>query len=377
MINNTEEPLDKTKTPNPLSSLAGLSAFHSKLSENKSNSPSGFSIPKVNFNNPKSSADSRDESAGFSSLANLTAHHLKISNDSNPSGFVIPKLGPKDIQSDKSDSPSFGSLAQLTAHHLKISSDKSDSQKAFDSPSGFVIPKIGPKNNESNQSTSPSFGSLAELTAHHLKISSKNKNDAEKFGFVISKKANEDCKSSIESLSNVQINIKKEKDVHSEDKFTVTKFSIKKEKGLENSYHTNSTKSVLEDISNMCIDEEFDFNKVIKSEPIDYPMSNVAIKKEKLGDTISTNFYAINQASKSLESSLEAIKKECSQFREKAIYQRKTVSLFGKVLCKSYSRKAPYLKKSVNNAPTISPFDFSSPSPDSVVLARLRRGVVI
>ncbi|XP_058806044.1 uncharacterized protein LOC131672679 isoform X5 [Phymastichus coffea] len=345
----------------PLNSLDGLTAYHSKIAEKKSNK-STFSIPKINFNSFKQSTNSCNDSLSFSCLADLTAHHLKISNDNKSSGFVIPKIGPKDLKSDESDTPSFNSLAELSNHHLKISNNKKDSNRNFVLPSDFVTPKIGSKNNDSNQSSSLPFGSLAELTAHHLKSSNKDTNfEAQLFGFVIPK---EDS-----SLSNIKMHIKKEKNIDSNIKLTIPDLIIKKEKDLED--NPNLSKSFLEDISNLRI-EEFDPNKFIESESINFSIHKIAIKSEKPDSA----------KSKALELSLEAVKRECNQYRVKARNQRKSASPFGKVLCKSFSRKVPYPKEivrdsTVNSRRTILPFDFSSPSPDSIVLARLRRGVVV
>ena len=360
MISKTSKPLETSSSSNPsFSSLDNLSAHHLNFSEKKTNASPSFSIPKINFNSLKSSL-TNSNATPFTSLADLTAHHLNISskaeenstkNTNSPFGFTIPKIN---TNNQKAGSPSFSYLADLTAHHLKISSEtKNNTASNTNSPSPFIIPKITPTSKSDN---SPSFGSLAELTAHHLKVEKTSSQTS----FVIPDLS----KVKREKFSNDEL----QSIPDSPSGFIIPDLSkVKKEKFLDDeSYYTPD--SILKDVSNLNLREKLDPNIVIKTEMelSDYPKN---IKEEKLEDTnCKRNF------NNSLKSTIESIRNECYLNCINNLSQ-KAMSSFGKVLCKTYRRHMPYtrkqIKKSEEELKSVIHFDFSSPSPDTLITRRI------
>ena len=226
--------------------------------------------------------------------------------------------------------PTFNSLADLTAHHLKISSSSEKGKTSNDSnsmsPLGFVIPKFSMK-----------FGNKNLLKDKALDDVNKE----------ISSLKIEDKKPCIEKIKN---NVKLD-DVNSK----VPNIKLEYQNSVDSEFKKN-----------FC---EMEFEKIVhikKEKNIEVPN----IKTEILDENIDT---LQNLISKKL------YKDNCVLFSNKKIDDmklvKKPISLFGKVLCKKWQRCTPY-KRTINsnlssNKSDILRFDFSSPSPDSKILARV------
>ena len=173
--------------------------------------------------------------------------------------------------------------------------------------------------------TPPSFGCLADLTAHHLKISEDSATDtnSKKFG----------------STNNG---------------FFIPKLSLK-------------------------FENKFSFEKCQASEVTKLKIEEDKSLSNKQSIISSNNSIGPKVESNPLDRRINDIKKECNLLalrkRDFKIGQ-KPVSLFGKVLCKKWSQRNITLVKNqklLDNVTDIVKFDFSTPSPDAQILARMKK----
>lgn len=292
----------------------------------------------------------------FKSLFDLTSQHLNVSRQQTDSfsGFKIPemKFNTSKPSSKPTDTSSFNSLADLTAHHFKSSNDKNNTQNF--SPSNFIIPSIDSKNLESLNSKTTTCSYLADLAAHHLKISEEKKE-----AMKVLELPDSPCSYDLPFNSKKCIGSFK----HVIPEFPVTE---KREK-LDS---CNDLK-LLGDISNLNLNEismKIELNK------------KVPLKIEKSVKNVE-NIQHSDQIEKTLDSTADAVMTEIhsnciSDNQLNVLKLSKKASSFGKVLCKSYKRKNNdrkdiiKIKEKIQN---IIQFDFSSPSPDSLILSRLNK----
>ncbi|XP_014218971.1 uncharacterized protein LOC106647195 [Copidosoma floridanum] len=395
---------------NPLSSISSnFSSMNFKnCYDTSDNTQESSSTSAIISETPKSVKDSSSSNPSLSCLAGLSAHHLNMPEKKSniPSGFTIPKMSfgnPK--PSNPIELPSFDSLSDLTAHHLKISNEKAESKGSFSSPSAYIIPKINIKNEKQ------SFSSLADLTAQHLKIASQKDlktNLPSQFDTIKGIKLEKPDTPSVSSISDLNINCSEKQENSETNSPCIAPKSIiqiKKEKLLESEISKNEPQVISIDFANLKIKEEkldagdlnmetlvseFDSSIIIKQEKLDADTSiiinqavfdtnnSIIVKQEKLDTESCHNKKMHNNL---LECLLDTLKKENTNIRgSKNATLKKTVSSFGKILCKKYKRKRPYQRNAApkseeskkNSENRLTRFDFSSPSPDAYIQARLR-----
>jgi hypothetical protein len=240
----------------------------------------------------------------------------------SPSGFVIPKMNFKSSKPtfiNSNTTSSFNSLSGLTDRYLNISTEnKEDSVKTVGSPFQFNIPKIPFKNTKSDNTVS--FDSLNSLTTHHLKLFNNNESNKK---YVSSP--------TIENIKNTELN----------DSSTVKNLidqDLKSEKSIVTNFDLTTPNLDITDISNLSFEEKSNSDKNISNNSIE--LIKQSIKNE----------YIINY-------------KNYKNFK----LLQKSVSPFGKVLCKTYKRKMNLRKKVIikvlEESESLLRFDFSSPSP--------------
>lgn len=257
------------------------------MSEKKLGSTSGFNIPKMNFFNTKSLNS-------CSSLSDLAAHNLKLTNNNKQNAknveFKIPKINCS-IDVRKSENPTFSSLADLTAHHLKIKNEK--------------ITKL-----EENVLKK-------DLTNHSKSLDDSNESR------VITKKL-------------AVLNIKCE------------------------NFNDVDLKTNLDGI-------RIDNCAIVKQEKFDKDSD------ERIKVSNDTLICLLDENKKLLTS-----KKQCKVF----LPLKKVPSSFGKILCKRYKKvttpyeknllpRADQLKKNLEK--NVTRFNFTSQSPDALILSRLKK----
>ncbi|KAL7292396.1 hypothetical protein TKK_0013989 [Trichogramma kaykai] len=237
------------------------------------------SIPKTCDQIVKTATNAKLRST-FSSLADLTAHNLNISEEKKtklPSNFSIPKLNfnkslkPSSVHT--SPSLSFRSLADSSAHHLSLSNSN---QK--NSASDFQFP------------SAPSFNSLADLTAHHLKIS--NSNIPLKNSFPPS----DNTISTDNPIANIM----------SEVSVTLTSHEIEKKKNVLEHNHSKVLLPILENIKTLNLSNEVVNNVKIESESRNtnfkiLDSTVISLKKESMFNLIKID-------------STRSLKKQASKF---------------------------------------------------------------
>lgn len=273
----------------------------------------------------------------FKSLSDLTSQHLNTSTKriDSISGFEIPEMTFNKLKTpSKLNTSSFNSLDELTAHHFKDSNEKNVS-------SNFIIPKMDSKNLES-VSSKTSFSFLADLAAHHLKIS-------------------EEKKDAIKNFESPKFELSK--NIGSSDPI-IPEFSVKiKQEKFDDSFDNSqdSCNSLLGHISNLHLIE----TSIKKEVDIKVPL--------KINNTSCNNqIYDSTDNTVLTEIHLNCISDKWSNVSKLS----KKASSFGKVLCKNYKRKKNDRKELIRlkeRIQTVVHFDFSSPSPDSVILSRLNR----
>ncbi|XP_034946878.1 uncharacterized protein [Chelonus insularis] len=244
---------------------------------------------------------------------------------------------------------SFNSLAEMTAHHLEKSKDSSNKSnfapKIFNKP--FVIPKLSSKITNC-QTNSTNNNKATDLIDH----SERNSN---------------------ECLSSVQTDSETEKTVNH------------KIKDLSNESHNCS------ELYKSCSDSSDTFNLEIDLTAAlrhSKKMHKKANNHEHVQENMSTpvEMFNLDKIYEKIETLPSSVIEKSSNILEcnlsmmslrykKLNHSNKVVSLFGKIICKKWTTHSrPYIKsyRSELNK-NIKRFDFTSLSPDGIVLANLRR----
>lgn len=221
-----------------------------------------------------------------------------------------------------------------------------------------------------------SFGSLAEMTAHHLQKSNNSSPLSPKSPFVIPKLSQKPSNSSSKLF------------------FTPNKKSIKTtinvntpmEIDKNNSVQTNDELDKKDEELQVTTDDwVIDLTKALLVTPNKNLQTNDQISKNKNSKS-SKDFYDIKDfyqySSEPIPSSLVADHiniLHCS-FNLKQLgstklpYSNKKASNFGKTLCRKWIIRKPYIKPPVpESIGNIKKFDFSTNSPDDIILANLQR----
>lgn len=275
---------------------------------------------------------------GFSSLSELMASHKSKSTSEKPkfsslSGLISNHASAKDDKDG--DKKSFGSLAEMTAHHLKSTSPFKKSNK-----NSFVIPKLSNKVMASSSINLP--GKL---------IKSVDESDTSRSSDV--DKVSLDVKN-LQLDNNCEDRDKDKDDDKNKDKESNWEIDLTKALRQPGSPAVISSKTKLSNGQDLDIksQDNFDLKKL-------YDNINEPICSSIVVDSIEV-----------LECNLTLINLKYAELH----HFNKMASPFGKMLCRKWKSKKPYVKKSkCEFSDKIKPFDFSSPSPDSLILANLRR----
>lgn len=263
------------------------------------------------MNSHKLNLVNSEEKKNFSSLSELMANNSRKKENINKIDSQMTKK-------------SFGTLADLTADHMQKSNGPSPNK------SSFIIPKFTLKqNNTTNNSPSP-LPIFRNLT---IKKNSTDSLDTLKKKIFDMEVTSKPVELKIDNL-NDKINDKLNTDIDLSSVLRQTKPSAQK---------TIITKS-----KTQCYDLKEIF--LMSAEPIPSSMIVDSLK------VLDCQINASNLQYKKLN------------------YSNNSCSMFGKMICRRWRLKKPYVKHSKSEyTENIIPFDFSSPSPDNLIFGNLRR----
>lgn len=266
-------------------------------------------------------------------------------NDSGiKTGFPVSK---PILSSDKTSGPiftqsntniqTFGSLADLTAHHLKKSSSSGGiSSPVIGSPNAaFVIPKLWTRSDSAASSPKNQFS----------EASSSLNSDAY----------------DTQILSQTKVKKIQKRDDKIDDKIPVANFLNTRTPSPED-WVIDLSAALSETFSKVSTPNEKLNSKL--SDDLCQDISRLDIylntkTPEIIGANSSNVFFDCNLNSSSMQ-------------HIKLGYSKEVVSSFGKILCRRWKTRKPYIR-SEPHVDVIMPFDFSIPSPDDRILVHLRK----
>lgn len=257
-----------------------------------------------------------------------------------------PKPFPS-VKAESQSKTSFGSLADLTAHHLQKSGNASDGAgnrfgKINSPKANFVIPKFSANRGNSAPNNAIVQRLTFGLTNPPVPVDSLETRHAP---------------SMLTSTGDNSVNVKSEPVEASEGRTTPDNFTIDLSTALRQIDPGLNVKSINDDkIVKKAVDD-FSFGKVLGIE--------LCVDRDDSGGLSKSPTKMLGHECKLNVSYLRNIRLS---------HANRVVSLFGKMLCKRWRSRRPSVKKSnQRNSGKIRPFDFSTPSPDSIILSILRR----
>ncbi|CAK9803563.1 hypothetical protein ANTPLA_LOCUS3690 [Anthophora plagiata] len=269
----------------------------------------------------------------FSSLSVFTTNHI----DSNTA---------KDSFNSNSDTVSFTSLADLTAHHLQKSStliDRTNSNGKTCLPNtNFVIPKLSIKKSSCSDLNNIQFG-----------LSTIQKNINMQFEMANDRKKDDSMDSLERSISNV---LALSRDCTNSNTRNNSHSVETKEDAILNvsGNRTPSPDPWMIDLSSALKEA----TSVVSN---NYSYKNSKTLKDANNVTPNLNLYTSNQNVENPYDMLPTtLNLSCLKY-VKLPYTKKSVSLFGRALCKTWKLKKPILKSQKIQYETIKRFDFSVP----------------
>lgn len=231
--------------------------------------------------------------------------------------------------------PQCSSLADLISNHKKLNSPKSTTGM-------------------SQNTNSLPFSSLSNLTSHHLQKSLGSTRPFQE-----------------EGLRTKNFSSKKENEL-----FPKTVLDVK------NSFSDSNVNTILKDVASLNFgkkdgktadDEwEIDLSSALRTVDLAKPKSS----KVEHSETANRENYSTNKSTFG-GSNFDACFFNLHSLRNAELqYALKTASPLGKVLCRKWKTKEPHAKRKAwyfQTSPNVTRFDFSVPSPDSVILQYLRK----
>ncbi|CAG5082389.1 Similar to HBS1: Protein HBS1 (Drosophila melanogaster) [Cotesia congregata] len=313
-------------------------------------------------------AKAKDRIEAQSGSLTITSNNIKPKLNLLTKKPGSPIFGAK---KNETKSPGFSSLSDLMASHKsKVTPEK----PKFNSLSGLIsnhasAKGLSPKNDKLGDKKS--FGSLAEMTAHHLKSNSPLK----KSTFVIPKLSNREPTpihlpgkliKSVDNVDAVNTEVNKVassvKNLQLEQKFEGKNKEKNEEKEEEksNDWEIDLTAALRQSESSA------NYKKIkLANEQDNSTKRKDGFNLKELYDNINEPICSslIVESVEVLECKLTSINLKYSQLT----HFNKMASPFGKMLCKKWKSHKPYIEKSKSEfSDIIKPFDFSSPSPDSI-----------
>lgn len=245
----------------------------------------------------------------------------------------------------------FGSLADLTAHHLR----NSNSSSAIGSSSkDLVIPKLSTKN---NPRIFPSPMRSEKLSGNNWVQGKIDQNDScELFNSNFCKTRNSPQKTDHE-IQLRDTNIVTDRTIFARDSFQNTRTPSPEDWEIDLTTALSETFShIIKPSCNSSLNLTEDLSHHISRLDI-YSNTNTVLEvTENDAPNFSSN-CDLNM------SSLQHIKLP---------YSKEIVSLFGKILCRKWKSKKPYIRSNAS-IDVVKRFDFSIPSPDDKILEHLRK----
>lgn len=259
----------------------------------------------------------------------------------NDSGIKAGVSFPTSTQSNTSIQ-TFGSLADLTAHHLKKSSSSGGiSSPVVGSPNaGFVIPRIWPRDESLASSPKLQFGDIVEK---------RPRRDLDDDSSSLNSDFNDMRVSSRDDVQEVRKN--------QSDSFKNTR--------------TPSPEDWVIDLSSALSET---FSKVVSTneKSISKLSEDLTQDISRLDIYLNTNVPAIMEADSSSNLYFDCNLNLSGLEQIKLPYSKEVVSLFGKILCRKWKTRKPYVRTEAE-IDVVKRFDFSNPSPDDRILVHLRK----
>lgn len=271
------------------------------------------------------------------------------------------------------------SLSQLMNNHnekLTGSSVKTPEKKLFNSLNDLIANHSSKKDNINNKiDSNKTFRTLADLTASHMQKSSSPiaKNNSTfvipKFSLKSDNNTSNNRVNNLSLSSNYLFKKKPVIDVEVLEKeiVNITVSSITPQKKIEIDGDKNTEEC------------DIDLSSVIKKKSTSVPIINKNTKLLSPSYNLKDIFLMSSEPipSSMIVDSLQVL--NC-QLNSSNLYKKKLNSInregsmFGKMLCRRWNIKKPYIKHSkCEYSDRIKPFDFSSPSPDNIIFANIRR----